>query len=175
MQVKGDALLNKLILLFVFDKMECPLTENTIIDMCCSSNNWISYMDCKPIINQLIDHGFIYCLTQNGSDTLYSITSDGRVCLADFFIQIPSSVRENISKFIKLNGLKYRRKQEFISDYYMNKDGTYTVNLKIVEPTHSVLELKMVVPNRLSAKNIYKKWEEKGGEVLELLYENLVD
>ena len=57
----------------------------------------------------------------------------------------------------------------------MNKDGTYTVNLKIVEPTHSVLELKMVVPNRLSAKNIYKKWEEKGGEVLELLYENLVD
>ena len=107
MQVKGDALLNKLILLFVFDKMECPLTENTIIDMCCSSNNWISYMDCKPIINQLIDHGFIYCLTQNGSDTLYSITSDGRVCLADFFIQIPSSIRENISKFIKLNGLKY--------------------------------------------------------------------
>ena len=175
MQVKGDALLNKLILLFVFDKMECPLTENTIIDMCCSSNNWISYMDCKPIINQLIDHGFIYCLAQNGSDTLYSITSDGRVCLADFFIQIPSSIRENISRFIKINGLKYRRRQEFISDYYMNKDGTYTVNLKIVEPTHSVLELKMVVPNRLSAKNIYKNWEEKGAEVLELLYENLVD
>ena len=119
MQVKGDALLNKLILLFVFDKMECPLTENTIIDMCCSSNNWISYMDCKPIMNQLLEYGFIYSLAQNGGDTLYSITPDGRVCLADFFIQIPSSIRENISRFVKANSLKYRKKQEFISDYYM--------------------------------------------------------
>ena len=34
MQVKGDALVNKLILLFVFDKMEVPLSENTVLDMC---------------------------------------------------------------------------------------------------------------------------------------------
>ena len=175
MQVKGDALLNKLILLFVFDKMECPLTENTIIDMCCSSNNWISYMDCKPIINQLLDNGFIYSLNQNWGDQLYSITPNGRVCLADFFVQIPTSIRENISQFVKANSLKYRKKQEFIADYYMNKDGTYTVNLKIVEPGHPVLELKMVVPSRLTAKNIYKNWEEKGGDVLELLYDNLVN
>ena len=109
MQVKGDALLNKLILLFVFDKMECPLTENTIIDMCCSSNNWISYMDCKPIINQLLDNGFIYSLNQNWGDQLYSITPNGRVCLADFFVQIPTSIRENISQFVKANSLKYRK------------------------------------------------------------------
>ena len=95
--------------------------------------------------------------------------------MADFFIQIPSSIRENISRFVKANSLKYRKKQEFIADYYMNKDGTYTVNLKIVEPAHPVLELKMVVPSRVSAKNIYKNWEERGGDVLELLYENLVD
>lgn len=175
MQVKGDALLNKLILLFVFDKMECPLTENTILDICCSSNNWISYMDCKPIINQLIDHGFIYKLPPSGGEALYSITPDGRVCLADFFVQIPSSVRENISRFVKTNCLKYKKRQEFVADYYMNKDGTYTVNLKIMEPAHAVLELKLVVPSRLTAKNIYKRWEEKGMIILDLLYDNLVE
>lgn len=174
MQIKGDALLNKLILLFVFDKMECPLTENTILDMCCSSNDWISYMDCKPIISQLLKHGFIYCVA-SGGDPLYSITSDGRVCLADFFVQIPASLRENISKFVKLNRNKYRKKQEYIADYYMNKDGTYTVNLKIVEPSHPLFELKMVVPNRLTAKNIYKKWEEKAADVYGTVYDNLVD
>ena len=56
MQVRGDALVNKLILLFVFDKMEAPLSENTILDMCCSANNWISYMDCKPLLGTLLDH-----------------------------------------------------------------------------------------------------------------------
>lgn len=175
MQVKGDALLNKLILLFVFDKMECPLTENTIVDMCCSSNNWISYMDCKPIINQLLEHGFIYNISQSGSETQYCITPDGRVCLADFFVQIPSSIRENISRFIKANITKYKKKQEFIADYYMNKDGTYTVNLKIFEPSRPILELKMIVPSRVIAKDIYKKWEDKGTNILEILYDNLVD
>lgn len=175
MQVKGEALLNKLIMLFVFDKMECPLTENTILNICCYSNNWISYMDYKSIINQLIDHGFIYKLPPVGGETMYSITPDGRVCLADFFVQIPSSLRENISLFIKNNGLKCKRTQEFVADYYMNKDGTYTVNLKIVEPSHSALELKMNVPSRISAKNIYKRWEEKGMLILDLLYENLVE
>ena len=60
MLVKGEAFVTKLILLFVFDKMECPLSENTVIDMCCSSNDWISYMDSKPILNKLLDEAFIY-------------------------------------------------------------------------------------------------------------------
>ena len=45
MQVKGDALVNKLILLFVFDKMEVPLSENTVLDMCCRTHGsriWIA-------------------------------------------------------------------------------------------------------------------------------------
>ena len=58
MQVKGDALVNKLILLFVFDKMEVPLSEDTVLDMCCSANGWISYMDCKPLLITLTTASF---------------------------------------------------------------------------------------------------------------------
>ena len=57
----------------------------------------------------------------------------------------------------------------------MNKDGTYTVYLKIIEPVQPVLELKLVVPNRQIAKDIYKKWEEKAPDVYRNIYENLVD
>lgn len=174
MLVKGDSSLNKLILLFVFDKMEVPLSENTLLDMCCSSNNWIAYMDCQPILNQLIEHGFIYDISSSG-EPMYTITTDGRVCLANFFVKIPASVREEISLFIKANRLKYRRRQECVADYYMNKDGTYTVYLKIIEPVQPLLELKFVVPNRQAAKDIYKKWEEKAANVYSIIYDNLVD
>lgn len=174
MQVKGDSSLNKLILLFVFDKMEVPLSENTILDMCCSSNNWLAYMDCQPILNQLIDCGWIYNIGNSG-EPLYTITPDGRICLANFFIKIPASTREEISLFIKNNRAKYRRKQECVADYFMNKDGTYTAYLKIIEPAQPVLELKLVVPNRQIAKDIYKKWGEKAADVYRNLYENLVD
>ena len=174
MQVRGDSSLNKLILLFVFDKMEVPLSENTILDMCSSSNSWISYMDCKPIINKLIDESFIYNMASYG-EPLYSITPEGRYCLAEFYIKIPSSTRESISAFIKQNRAHYRRKQECSADYYMNKDSTYTVYLKINDLSQPLMELKFNVPNRQIAKNIYKKWEEKAGNLYAIIYENLVD
>ena len=174
MQVKGDSSLNKLILLFVFDKMEVPLSENTVLDMCCSSNNWLSYMDCQPVLNQLIECGWIYNIG-NAGEPLYTITPDGRICLANFFINIPASLRESISLFIKSNRTKYRRKQECVADYFMNKDGTYTVYLKIIEPAQPVLELKLVVPNRQIAKDVYKKWGEKAADAYRNIYESLVD
>ncbi|MBE5756772.1 MAG: DUF4364 family protein [Clostridiales bacterium] len=174
MQVKGDSSLNKLILLFVFDKMEVPLSENTILDMCCSSNNWIAYMDCQPILNQLLEHNFIYNVSTS-DEPMYTITPDGRVCLANFFVKIPASTREAISLFIKQNRAKYRKKQECVADYFMNKDGTYTVYLKIIEPIQPILELKLVVPNRQIAKDIYKKWEDKAANIYTLFYDNLVD
>ena len=174
MLIKGDTFINKLILLFVFDKMECPLSENTIIDMCCSSNTWLSYMDCKPILNKLLDETFIYNVASYGNP-LYSITPEGRYCLAEFYVKIPSSMREQISLFIKNNRSHYRRKQEYTADYYMNKDSTYTVYLKINDLSQPLMELKFNVPNRQIAKNIYKKWEEKAGNLYAIIYENLVD
>ena len=57
----------------------------------------------------------------------------------------------------------------------MNKDGTYTVYLKILEPIGPQLELKIVVPTRQIAKNIYKKWEDKAENVYSAIYENIVD
>lgn len=174
MNVKGDSFINKLILLFVFDKMECPINENTVIDICCSSNTWLSYMDCKPMLNKMIEDGFIYNLS-SANDPVYQITPDGRYCLAEFYVKIPVSLREEINAFVKQNRSHYRKKQECSADYYMNKDSTYTVNLKIKDISQSVLELKFSVPNRQIAKNIYKKWEEKAGNLYALIYENLVD
>ena len=173
-QIKGEASVNKLILLFVFDKMESPLSEGNIFDMCTSSNSWLSYMDCKALIARLKDSGFIYNINDTG-EPLYAITTDGRMCLANYYVNIPMSTREDISTFIKNNRTRYRKKQDFFSDYFKNKDGTYTVHLKIIEPAQPLLEMKLVVPSRQIAKNVYESWEDRGSEFYKLIFENLVD
>ena len=43
----------KLTLLFFMEKMEIPLTKNSILDICSIENDWISYMDCVAIISEL--------------------------------------------------------------------------------------------------------------------------
>ena len=169
-----DELYDKLILLFVFDKMEIPITEKTLLDLCCADNNWLNYMVCKEILPQLIEAGFVF-VTNSAQGQLLNITNDGRECLNHFFTRIPSTLREEIFAYIKANRISYRRKQEYFSDYYKNPDGSYTVYLKILGPTQPMMELKLVVPDRTKAKWIYKNWEENASNIYGLLYSNLVE
>ena len=174
MQIKGETSINKLILLFVFDKMEIPLSERTLIDMCTSSNDWMNYMDCIVLIHKLLSDGFI-CEIPNKYDTLYTITPEGSESLANFCILILLSLREEISRFVKQNSAKFRTRQDCKSDYSLNNDGTYTVLLRILAPMQPMLELKFVVPDRKTAHNICKKWEDKAAELYSAVYETLID
>ncbi len=174
MQIKGDTFVNKLILLFVFDKMESPLSEQTLLDICTSSNDWLNYMDCVTLIERMCLDGFIYKIP-GSENTLYALTPEGRETLANFYIRIPRSSREEISRFVKNNSAKFRTRQECKSDYYQNNDGSYTVYLKILDAVQPMLELKFVVPDKKTANAIYKKWEVKAADLYSVVYETLVD
>lgn len=175
MQIQGETSVNKLIVLFVFDKMESALSEPTIVDMCTSSNAWLNYMDCVELLPRLLEDGFLCRLPSPEDEPLYSITTDGRESLNNFYITIPKSIREEISAYVKKNSGKLRNRQECKADYYQNTDGTYTVFLKILAPVQPMIELKFVVPDKKTAQNIYKNWESKASELYSAIYETLVD
>lgn len=175
MNIANNTTVNKLVLLYVFDKMEIPLTETTITDMCCNSNAWINYLTCKEVLNDLVENGFIVVSTNNSGEQYFQITTDGRSCLSYFFMKIPASLRDEINIFIRDNRQKFRRKQEYFSDYYKNADGTYTVLMRILEPLGTRLELKLNVANRAIAKVIYNKWENNASQVYGSLYDILID
>ncbi len=175
MQIQGETSINKLIILFVFDKMETALSERTLLDICASSNNWLNYMDCKELLPRLLDDGFLCCISSPDEDPLYVISGEGRESLNNFYINIPKSIRNDISAFVKSNSGKLRNRQECKSDYFQNADGTYTVFLKILAPVQPMLELKFVVPDKKTAQNIYKNWECKASDLYSAIYETLVD
>ncbi len=175
MDISANTTISKLVLLYVFDKMEMPLTEATITDMCCNRNSWISYLTCKEVLADLVENNFIVLSTSSNGDQYYTITTDGRSCLSYFFMKIPASLRDEINVFIRENRQVFRRKQEFFSDYYKNADGSYTVLMRIVEPLGTKMELKMNVANRGVAKIVYNKWEERASQVYGALYDILID
>ena len=95
-----DNTINKLILLFILDKMEMPLTEDTIINISTNQNTWLKYMECKDVLWQLLDIGYI-AKSQVDEENRYNITYQGRNCLSNFYLKIPSSTREEITNFTK--------------------------------------------------------------------------
>ncbi len=71
--------------------------------------------------------------------------------------------------------MNFRRKQEYFRTYSKNNDGTFTVHLKVIDPAQTLLELKIIVSNRQTAKAVYNRWEEKAGQIYYLLHEQLID
>lgn len=166
----------KIVLLYVLDKMECDLTEDTIIDMCYYQNKWISYFTCKIALSELTKSGYI---SEHKNTTeqrkYYKITNDGRNCLSYFFNEIPTSMRDNIADFIRENKLLFKRKQEYFSDSFKNKDGSYTVILKIMEPDTTNLEVKLSVPEQQTARDIQKNWQDSASKVYSSILETLLN
>lgn len=177
MDFVSNSTVNKLILLFVMDKMEIPLTENSILDICSSRNNWLNYMECKELLYQLLETKFLYKPDSDDKESRYNITYEGRNCLSHFFTKIPQSLREDIAEFAKLNRMTFKRSQEYVGDYFKNPDGSHTVVLKIKEPliNQPMFEIKLKTSSRHAAINACKKWREKAPNIYEYIIENIVD
>ena len=103
MEIDDNNLVNKLIILFIFDKMGMPVTEKTLLEMCASRNNWVNYMESIECLGELVDSGFVFRATSERSE-YYTITTSGRECLDSFFTRIPASKRTEIADYIKETG-----------------------------------------------------------------------
>ena len=169
---KLDSKEQKLVILFVFDKMSIPLSEATVLDMCTSDNSWLTYMECKQYLAELLDTNLIYRVPK--ANTL-NLTQDGVSCLSLSYMRIPTSIREEIASYVRENRMRFRKKQEYFCDYSKNADGTYTVIMRIDNSSGTIMELKMVVANRQRAMYIYKNWLDKAAGVYTMLQENLVE
>ena len=173
--ITQDSTQNKLMMLFVFDKMETAMTEATILDLCSYKNNWIDHLNCVSTLAELVQNGFLYKIASPTNDLLYDLTTEGRVCLAHFYVRIPSSVREMISNDIKKKRIEYRRKQDYVATYVKKDDGTYDVILKIEEHAKTPLEIKLNVMTRNIAKYVEKTWQDKASVIYSKLQDTLID
>ncbi len=173
--IKIDHTQHKILLLFVFDKMEMPLTDNTVFDFCTATNTWLTYIDCKLALEELIGAGFLVTTENAAKERLYSLAPEGRICLAHFFPKLPSSIREDITCQVKSQRMSFKRKQEYFADYDKCADGNYRVNLRIVEPDKEVVEVIITVPSRGLASSVCEKWEEKAPAVYQTIYDQLID
>ncbi|MBO4412847.1 MAG: DUF4364 family protein [Clostridia bacterium] len=177
MNISADSTGTKLVLLFVLEKIEIPLSENSILDICCSRNNWINYMECKEILFQLIEANFIYTVDDKSDEQRYNITVEGQNCLSHFYRRIPLALRDEITEFTKQNRLAFKRSQEYVSDYEKAEDGSYKLFLKIRSPFTSdpMFKLEFRVPSRETAINTCKAWRDKAPLIYESVYENLIE
>lgn len=172
-----DSIKSKLILLFVLENMEMPLTESSIIDICTNQNQWLNYMKCKDALFQLMETNFVYVSGVQDNEERYTISIDGRKCLKHFYDIIPAMLMNQIKDYIKHNRLHFKKSQEYVADYSKNNDGTYLLVLKIRSDNvnYPVFEVKIATSSRQQAIEACKRWRENAHLVYEQVYEGLIN
>ncbi len=178
MEFVHDAVVNKFIILFIFEKMDIALTESSILEICSIQNQWINYMECVQLLASLKDSEFIVEPDMiSSNERWYKLTVKGRETIGMFYTRIPESIRNAIVKFAVDNKLLYKRNQEYKSNYYKNKDGSYTVELKILEPltAESIFEVKIKTDTRHNAILAGKRWKETAASLYQKIYAKIVE
>ena len=176
---KEQRVQDKLIMLFVIDKMEIPLTEDSILDICSVKNIWIkNYMDCKAIIHDLVSSKLLYKIgNEKEGKELFALTYEGRECLSHLYRRLPLAKREEISAYLQANRLNVKSSQEYSATYSKNDDGAYNVELKIYEPliTTPMFTLNIKAPSRQAANEAIHKWKAYAPSIYETIYDKLIN
>jgi DNA-binding PadR family transcriptional regulator len=171
--MESDALtLYKLIILFILDKVDFPLT-NAQISNFILERDYTNYFNVQQSISELIEAEFVTIETV-GHSSYYRITSSGRETLSFFDTMISSGIQDDIVKYLKENQYSLRDEVSTLSEYFETKKGEYTVRLRVIEKEESIIDLSIAIPTEEDAVRICNNWRSESQKVYAYVLANLL-
>ncbi len=175
--INDEDIKSKLLILFILEKIEMPINEDILLEMCSYDNQWIDYVFFSQYVNELSGARFInrHLDEVNGKDYVLSISEDGKICLSHFYNEIYKSVRDDVTAYIRKNIMLYKKKQEFSCDYKKLEDGTFKVTCAVLNQDVPLFEMSFEVPTLAKAIGIKNKWERKATDFYRLYSDLMID
>lgn len=154
---------NKLLLLYILDKIKLPISQNQITQIILE-NNLINYFTLQHYIAELNSSDFIEYIENEGKHRL-NITEKGIKVLTLFQNRIPEDKISKLNDYLK-GKLAYIKKELTVTaDYTIEKNNSYIVNLKAIENDSILIDLKLNVATNKQAMNLCSKWRENSSQI----------
>ena len=144
--------LYKLIILYMLDKVDFPLTNSQISEFILNEG-YTTYFKLQQALSELLDSGFIREESTH-TRTFYHLTEEGEETIHYFKNDISPAIQEDAIK----------------ADYYRNPNMEYCVRCQILERDAPLIDLTLTVPTESEAMAIAANWTQKN----EKIYANLM-
>ena len=142
--------LYKLIILYMLDKVNFPLTNSQISEFILDKG-YTTYFHIQEAINQLIDSELLEMSTVRNSSR-YRITPKGEETIHYFQNEISPEIQEEIIEFFNSHAYELRNEVSTIADYYKKNADEYE-------------DMTLTVPTKEAATTICSRWQEKSQEI----------
>lgn len=161
------ALYNKLLVLYMLNRVSFPLTQAQIYDFLLE-RNYVNFMNLQRAITELVDTGFVTAKSRHNR-TYLSITAEGQETLTFFKNRIDTTFKQEIDQFLNTNQFQLRNDTSVLADYNKILSGDYEVHLSVKEKDVSVVEVTLSVPNKETAEAVCVNWKKKNQEIYQYL------
>lgn len=161
------ALYNKILVLYMLNRVSFPLTQAQIYDFLLE-RNYVNFMNLQRAITELVDTGFVTARSRHNR-TYLTITAEGRETLDFFKSRIDSSIRKDIDDFLGANQFKLRNETSVFTDYNKVLSGDYEVHLTVKEKDVTVVKITLSVPNQETAETVCTNWQKKNQDLYQYL------
>jgi predicted transcriptional regulator len=164
---------NKLLLLYIFDKIKLPVS-NIQITQIVLENNFINYFTLHQYISELTSSGFLEYTGEKSKHRLV-ITDRGSKVLDMFRERLPKNRTEATDNYLKRHMEKIKKEITISADYTIEGDNNYIVNLKATENNVILIDLKINVPSNKQARELCSKWKNNSAELYNGIIRQLID
>ena len=160
--------LYKLIILYMLDKVDFPLTNSQISEFILNEG-YTTYFKLQQALSELQDSGFIREASTH-TRTFYHLTEEGEETIHYFKNDISPAIQEDINSFLSNKQYELKNEVAIKADYYRNPNMEYCVRCQILERDAPLIDLTLTVPTESEAMAIAANWTQKN----EKIYANLM-
>lgn len=164
--------LYKLIILYMLDKVDFPLTNSQISEFILNEG-YTNYFTLQRAISELISSGFIREEATH-SRTFYHLTEEGAQTILFFKNDISHAIQDDINTFLKNKKYELKNEVSVKSDYYQNANREYSVRCQVIEQGIPLIDLTVTVPTENEAETITNNWTKKNQEIYAMIMANLL-
>lgn len=164
--------LYKLIILYMLQKVDFPLTNSQISEFILD-RDYTSYFTLQSVISELTESQMVRQETIRNT-SYYSLTESGAEALRYFQSRISKTIRDEIDQYIKENKMQLRDEVSVIADYYKNTAEEYSVRCVVKEKYSNPIDLTITVPDEAQAKAVCRNWKKHCQQIYEYIMKELL-
>lgn len=155
--------LYKLIILYMLDQVDFPLTNSQISEFILDEG-YTNYFTLQQTISELVESGFIHEEATH-SRTFYHLTEEGSQTVKFFKNDISPAIQDDIHTFLVNKKYELKNEVSVKADYYPNSNGDYSVRCRVLEQGSPIIDLTITAPTEAEAQTIANNWTKKNQEV----------
>lgn len=164
--------LYKLIILYMLDKLDFPLTNGQISEFILDKG-YTTYFTLQQAISEMVEAGFIREETTHNR-TYYHLTDEGADTIKFFHNNISPAIQNDINSFLAEKRYELKNEISVKADYYQISNLEYAVRCQIIESDAPLIDMTLTVPTKEEATTIANNWNKKNQEIYAQIMANLL-